>query len=521
MKYLSTRAASTDVAGRKKFCEILLEGLAPDGGLYLPERYPQLDDATLAQWRAVYRDQGYAALAYQVLALYIDDIPAADLRAICDKTYTEAAFGTKEIVPLKDLSPVRAGTSTGSVRTDTPLYLEALSNGPTLAFKDMAMQLLGNLFEYELGRRGEQLNILGATSGDTGSAAEYAMRGKRGVRVFMTSPHGRMSPFQQAQMFSLQDENIHNIAIEGVFDDCQDIVKAVSNDLDFKRRYKIGTVNSINWARLLAQVVYYFAGYFQATNDAPTLATSPAALPPEGALSPWGGPAAKDGNAPKVSFTVPSGNFGNVCAGHVARSMGLPIDTLVVATNENDVLDEFFRTGVYRVRGSADTHETSSPSMDISKASNFERFVFDLLGRDGVRVKALFGDALARQGRFDLSADPAFRDAAARHGFASGKSTHADRLATIRDTFDRFGVMIDTHTADGLKVARAHLAPGVPMIVLETALPIKFAETIVEALGREPDRPARFVGIEALPKRVQRLPADAAAVQAFIIRHCD
>jgi threonine synthase len=180
-----------------------------------------------------------------VLSLYIDDIPADDLRVICEKrTYTEAAFGTREIVPLKEL--------------EDRFYLEALSNGPTLAFKDMAMQLLGNLFEYELGRRGEQLNILGATSGDTGSAAEYAMRGKKGVRVFMTSPNGRMSPFQQAQMFSLLDDNIHNIAIDGVFDDCQDLVKAVSNDLDFKRRYKIGTVNSINWARLLAQVVYYF-----------------------------------------------------------------------------------------------------------------------------------------------------------------------------------------------------------------------------------------------------------------------
>ncbi|MBL8370167.1 MAG: threonine synthase [Burkholderiaceae bacterium] len=474
MLYLSTRGDP----GRKHFCEILLEGLAPDGGLYLPEAYPQVDGAALAAWRTVWQTRGYAALAFEILSLYIDDIPAADLKAICDKTYTEAVFGTPQIVPLKPLEP--------------GLTLEALSNGPTLAFKDMAMQLLGNLFEYELGRRGEQLNILGATSGDTGSAAEYAMRGKKGVRVFMTSPHGRMSPFQQAQMFSLMDENIHNIAIEGVFDDCQDIVKAVSNDLEFKRRYRIGTVNSINWARLLAQVVYYFAGYFQATSD----------------------------NTQQVSFTVPSGNFGNVCAGHVARMMGLPIRQLVVATNENDVLDEFFRTGVYRVRGSADTHETSSPSMDISKASNFERFVFDLLGRDGARIKALFGDALNQAGRFDLSADPAFADAAARYGFVSGKSTHADRLATIRDTWERFGVMIDTHTADGVKVARAHLDAAVPMIVLETALPIKFAATIVEALGREPDRPAQFAGIEALPKRVSVMPADTQAVKALIARVC-
>ncbi|MDR6538251.1 threonine synthase [Variovorax soli] len=470
MRYLSTRGHPE----RRRFCEILLEGLAPDGGLYLPERYPQVDAATLARWRGL----PYAELAFEVLSLYVDDIPAADLKAICEKTYTAEVFGTADIVPLREL--------------EDGVYLQALSNGPTLAFKDMAMQLLGNLFEYELARRGEELNILGATSGDTGSAAEYAMRGKKGVRVFMTSPDGRMSPFQQAQMFSLQDPNIHNIAIAGVFDDCQDIVKAVSNDLDFKRKYRIGTVNSINWARLLAQVVYYFAGYFQATGD----------------------------NAKQVSFTVPSGNFGNVCAGHVARMMGLPIRTLVVATNENDVLDEFFRTGVYRVRSAADTHETSSPSMDISKASNFERFVFDLVGRDAAKTRGLFEGDLAKAGRFDLSADPAFAQAATRFGFASSRSTHADRLATIRDTDKRFATLIDTHTADGLKVAREHLAPGVPMIVLETALPIKFAETIVEALGRAPERPARFEGIEALPRRVVQLPADAEAVKTYIARHC-
>ena len=474
MNYLSTRGDRSP----KKFCDILLEGLAPDGGLYLPEAYPLVDAATLSRWREAYRQQGYAELAFEILSLYIDDIPAADLKALCAKTYTVDVFGTSEIVPLR--------------RLEDGLWIEALSNGPTLAFKDMAMQLLGNLFEYELARRGEELNILGATSGDTGGAAEYAMRGKQGVRVFMTSPAGRMSPFQQAQMFSLMDDNIFNIAVDGVFDDCQDMVKAVSNDLDFKRRYKIGTVNSINWARLLAQVVYYFAGYFQATES----------------------------NDQKVSFAVPSGNFGNICAGHVARMMGLPVAKLVAATNENDVLDEFFKTGVYRVRASADTHETSSPSMDISKASNFERFVFDLLGRDGARVKALFGDALARDGQFDLSQHPAFNDCRMRYGFVSGTSTHADRLATIKDTFERHAMMIDPHTADGVKVAREHLQAGVPMIVLETALPIKFAETIVEATGIEPDRPAKFEGIEALPKRVISMPANATAIKDFIVKNC-
>jgi threonine synthase len=467
MKYISTRGDQTP----RSFSEILLEGLAPDGGLYLPERYPQVDDATLSRWRAL----PYAELAFEILSLYIDDIPAADLRALAARTYTPAVFGTPQIVPLKALEP--------------GVQLEALSNGPTLAFKDMAMQLLGHLFEYELGRRGETLNILGATSGDTGSAAEHAMRGKKGVSVFMLSPFGRMSPFQQAQMFSLQDANIHNLSVEGVFDDCQDIVKAVSNDLAFKRRWRIGTVNSINWARLLAQVVYYFAGYFQATT----------------------------GNDQKVAFTVPSGNFGNVCAGHVARMMGLPIARLVVATNENDVLDEFFRTGTYRVRGSAETHETSSPSMDISKASNFERFVFDLLGRDGARTRELFGAGLQRDGAFTLSAAEQARIAG--FGFVSGRSTHADRLATIRDTDARFGVVIDTHTADGLKVAREHLLPGVPMIVLETALPIKFAGTIEEALGRKPEPPAGLADLESRPRRFTRMPADVDAVKAFIERN--
>ena len=474
MRYVSTRGDKKP----QQFCDILLEGLAPDGGLYLPQQYPVVDAKTLSAWRQTYLEQGYADLAFEILSLYIDDIPATDLRALCRKTYTAAVFNSPEIVPLKKL--------------EDGFYLEALSNGPTLAFKDMAMQLLGNLFEYQLARRNEVLNILGATSGDTGSAAEYAMRGKKGVRVFMTSPNGRMSPFQQAQMFSLMDENIHNIAVEGVFDDCQDIVKAVSNDLEFKRRYKIGTVNSINWARLLAQVVYYFAGYFQT-------------------------PASAHGG--QVSFTVPSGNFGNVCAGHVARMMGLPIAQLVVATNENDVLDEFFRTGVYRVRNPRDTLETSSPSMDISKASNFERFVFDLVGRDAALTSDLFGRQLSTQGYFDLSAHPAFVEAATRYGFASGKSTHTNRLQTIRETFDRFKVVIDTHTADGVKVAREHLLAGVPMLVLETALPIKFAATIEQALGRPPERPPGFDGIEDLPKRVMLMPADVDQIKAYVVAH--
>jgi threonine synthase len=290
------------------------------------------------------------------------------------------------------------------------------------------------------------------------------MRGKKGVQVFMLSPRGRMSTFQQAQMFSLQDHNIHNIAIDGVFDDCQDIVKRVASDLEFKQQYKIGAVNSINWARLLAQVVYYFSGYLQASE--------------RGATS--------------VSFAVPSGNFGNICAGHVARMMGLSISRLVLATNENDVLDEFFRTGVYRVRSRADTLETSSPSMDIAKASNLERFVFDLLDRDAEQTKSLFADQLGERGSFDLSGESRFAEAAARFGFRSGRSTHADRLATIRDTWKRRNTVIDPHTADGVNVGRMHASPEMPMIVLEIALPIKFAATIEESSGSGARSPAKL-----------------------------
>ena len=468
MRYASTRGGCVD----RRFSEVLMEGLAPDGGLYVPTVYPKVDGATLRCWRGL----SYAELAFEILSLYIDDIPGEELRDIIARTYTPAVFGSEQIVPLRKL--------------DESIALLNLSNGPTFAFKDMAMQLLGNLFEAELGRRGAKLNILGATSGDTGSAAEYAMRGKRNVQVFMLSPHGRMSPFQQAQMFSLHDKNIHNLAIEGSFDTCQDIVKAVSADLEFKRRYHIGTVNSINWARLLAQVVYYFAGYFQATND----------------------------NSERVSFCVPSGNFGNICAGHVARMMGLPIEQLVLATNENDVLDEFFKTGRYRVRTSSETRVTSSPSMDISKASNFERFIFDLLGRDAERVTQLFGTELSQHRQFSLTNEETSR--IADYGFVSGKSTHADRLRTISDAWERHRTLIDPHTADGVQVAREHLRPGVRTIVLETALPLKFEDIIREATGRAAPRPAAVADLEQRPRRFEVVAPSADAVMTYIARHC-
>lgn len=483
MQYVSTRAQDKNGA-KRSFSQILLEGLAPDGGLYMPEAYPTVTKAELDSWRSL----SYAGLAFEILKKFADDIPEADLKALVEKTYTSEVYKNVRTGDSRDaITPLRLLDE----KDGKKLMLLGLSNGPTLAFKDMAMQMLGNLFEYELTRQNAELNILGATSGDTGSAAEYAMKGKKGIRVFMLSPHQKMSAFQTAQMFSLQDPNIFNIAIEGVFDDCQDIVKAVSNDLEYKAHQKIGTVNSINWARVVAQVIYYFRAYLLATQNSDQ----------------------------KVSFTVPSGNFGNVCAGHIARMMGLPIDRLVVATNENDVLDEFFRTGVYRVRKSAETWHTSSPSMDISKASNFERFIYDLLGKDSVRVNRLFKQ-IESKGFFDLSGKPGSDgDEFAKvgnFGFESGKSTHEDRLETIRFVQKAYGIMIDTHTADGMKVAREHQREGIPMIVLETAQAAKFNETIFEALGRSADRPAGFEKIEDLPQRFTVMSADAEKVKEFI-----
>ena len=457
MRYVSTRGG----APARSFTEILLEGLAPDGGLYVPQSYPQIDPGRL-------RGLAYPDLAFEILSLFMDDVEG--LKGLIDKTYTARAFGDRDITPLKTLEP--------------GLHLLALSNGPTLAFKDVALQLLGNLFENALERAGSKLNILGATSGDTGSAAEYAMRGKARIQVFMLSPHNRMSAFQRAQMFSLQDENIHNLAVKGVFDDCQDLVKRVNADPAFKSRYRIGAVNSINWARIAAQVVYYFKGYFAATQA----------------------------NTEKASFAIPSGNFGNIYAGHVARSMGLPIKRLILASNENDVLDRFFRTGRYSTRKAA--RETSSPSMDISKASNFERYVFDLAGRDGATVRDLWR-RVESEGEFDLSASPYFRNVR-ETGFVSGQSTHADRLSTIKNLFERYKTIVDPHTADGVKVGLEHREPGVPLVCLETALPVKFGATIREALGRDPERPAEYAGIESKPQRVQVIDPDLGLLKKII-----
>ena len=466
MKYVSTRGGMQ----AQGFADILLEGLAPDGGLAIPQELPKVSAAMLESWRAL----PYHALAAEVLGLFVSDIERADLQAMTRAAYCKESFKTEAIVPLKAL--------------DNGLSLLCVSEGPTLAFKDMAMQFLGQVFPYVLRQRHTTLNILGATSGDTGSAAEYAMRGKDAVAVFMLSPHGRMSAFQRAQMYSLQDANIHNIAVKGVFDEAQDVVKALASDLPFKSQYRLGAVNSINWARIAAQIVYYFHGWLRATTA----------------------------SGQQVSFSVPSGNFGNILAGHIARMMGLPIRRLVLATNENNVLEEFFRTGIYRPRAAAQTYMTSSPSMDISRASNFVRFVFDLVGRDPARVAGLWRE-LSTNGHFDLSAYlPEFER---KYGFVAGYSTHQNRLDTIRSVKEKTGVLIDPHTADGVKVAADFVEPGIPMLVLETALPAKFSEVIQEALGVPAPVPAGLENLESLPQKVTILPCDVASVRAYITEH--
>lgn len=474
MNYVSTRG----LAPVQGYTDIVLSGLAQDGGLYLPASYPQITREELGAWRKL----SYAELATEILARFATDIPREVIARLCCDTYTAQTYGNgRADSDASAITPVRW--------LDPELGILELSNGPTLAFKDMAMQFLGALFEHVLGVRGQHLNILGATSGDTGSAAEYAMRGRAGIRVFMLSPAGRMSAFQRAQMYSLTDANIFNLAVEGSFDDAQDIVKAVSNDHAFKAEHAIGTVNSINWARVAAQVVYYFKGWLAASSS----------------------------DDEEIAFAVPSGNFGNVLAGWIAKQMGLPIARLIVATNENDVLDEFFRTGRYRVRGSADTFVTSSPSMDISKASNFERYVFDVLDRDPAALRALWSE-LETKGEFDLSASPAWARVQAS-GFVSGRSSHADRLATIREVYDSHGLVIDPHTADGIKVAREWRSAGIKTLCLETALPAKFAETIREAIGRDPEVPAAYAGIESRPQRCETLGVDLDAVKRYIVAH--
>jgi threonine synthase len=463
MKYISTRNKNN----KKSFCEVLLEGLAEDGGLFVPEHFPQIDKNTLNRWKKL----NYADLAYEILSLYVDDIPKKDLKNICKKSYTKKIFGTADITPVRKLN-------------SNISFLE-LSNGPTCAFKDMAMQLLGNLFEYELKRQKRKINILGATSGDTGSAAEYALKGKKNINVFMLSPEGRMSEFQKAQMYSLKDKNIFNITINGTFDDCQDIVKKINSGNSFKQKYDIGAVNSINVARVLIQAVYYFYGYFRATKN----------------------------STEKINFSVPTGNFGDIYAGFIAKMMGLPVNKLILATNENDVLNVFFKKGIYTPRSSEKTYKTSSPSMDISKASNFERFIFDLFNRDDAKTKELFV-----KGSFNIAKTKEFKTLKNKFGFLSGKSTHANRLKSIKEVYSKYKQLIDTHTADAYKVAKDFKLKE-RIVVLETALPIKFEDTVKEALGFAPKKDKKFVKLEKLKRYYVNFDNDPEKVKKYIVKN--
>ncbi|MDR0960263.1 MAG: threonine synthase [Propionibacteriaceae bacterium] len=450
MRYISTRGYGAD--RDLGFTDILLEGLAPDGGLYVPETYPTITADDLTRWRSLLAETGYAAVAAEILARFADDIDPAELRAMCDRAYTAEKFGTTTVAPVTKL--------------EDGLFLAHLSEGPTAAFKDMAMQLLAQFFDAALAKRDTRLTIVGATSGDTGSAAEHAMLTVDRVQVFMLSPEGRMTPFQRQQMYGIDDPRVVNVVVPGSFDDCQDLVKAVNADAAFKSRHRIGAVNSINWARIVAQVVYYITSWIQVAEDP----------------------------GDEISFAVPSGNFGNILSAHVARMMGLPIRRLICATNENNVLAEFFETGVYRIRSSQETHATSSPSMDISKASNFERFFFDLTGRDVATTARMFGEELATSGVIDISGSPLIGEVSASYGFVAGTSTHADRVATIAEVHRDQGVLIDPHTADGVTVARRFVGEE-PIVVTETALPVKFAATIREAIGADPEIPPRFAGV--------------------------
>lgn len=472
MQFISTRGGMAPAG----FTEVLLSGLAPDGGLTVPDSLPSLTRGTLESWRRL----GYADLATEVIALFATDVPREDLARLTATAYGPDRFPAP-VVPLTPLTRVAEG-----------LDLVGLSEGPTMAFKDLAMQFLGQAIPYVLAKEDRVLNILGATSGDTGSAAEHAFRGKDNVSVVMLSPQGRMSDVQRAQMYSLDEPNIVNVAVRGVFDDCQSLVKAVNADPEFKARNSIGAVNSINVGRIAAQCVYYVWAWLRATDELD----------------------ATERAHGQVDVAVPSGNFGNIYAGHLAREMGVPIRRLILATNENNVLDEFFRTGVYTPRSREGTLATSSPSMDISRASNLERFVFELLGADEFSRR---WPELEETGSLDLSDQQPRLES--EFGFTSGTSTHEDRLTAIRLVSTLSGRLIDPHTADAVTVALARMEPGFPTLVLETAKAAKFGATVAEAIGGEQPVDEAVSALLKAPQHVTELDDDVDALRTLIEEH--
>jgi threonine synthase len=458
MNYISTRGGIEPVS----FKEAVMMGLATDGGLLLPQKIPFVDRQTLEEWRNLpYRD-----LAFRVISLFSDDIPAKDLKRLIDRAYD--SFRHPEITPTVDVGG---------------MHILELFHGPTLAFKDVALQLLGNLFEYLLQESGRKMNIIGATSGDTGSAAIYGVRGRKNIAIFILHPHGKTSPVQALQMTTVLDENVHNIAVRGTFDDCQNMVKALFNDLEFKEKYSLGAVNSINWARVLAQVVYYFHAYFHVV----------------------------DKIGKEAVFSVPTGNFGDIFAGYVAKRMGLPIRRLILATNENNILTRFVNDGDYSLDNVV---PTLSPSMDIQVASNFERYLFYLFGEDPAKVRETF-QQFAVSGKMEFTAE---QRKTVSGDFLSRSVNRAETLDTIKDFHSRNGYLLDPHTAVGVKAGLDHLDREAPVICLATAHPAKFDEAVVIATGQKPERPDSLKDIERLPTRCETLDNDLAQVRMFIER---
>jgi threonine synthase len=464
MYYVSTRDK-----GKKtySFSEVLLCGLADDGGLFVPEVYPHISLETLKHFKTL----PYHELAFEIMKLFIgNSIPEQDLKSILTKTYSTSHFKSEDITPVTSVYK--------------NIYLQDLSLGPSLAFKDLAMQFLGNVIEYELVKQNKSLTILGASSGDTVSAAEEAMKSKDRINVVMLTPKVGMSPFQKAQAGAILDKNIFNISIEGHFDICQDLVKEVNKDLAFKNQYSIGAVNSINWGRICAQIVYYIKGYTATVANI-------------------GEP---------LDVVVPSGNFGNILAGYIAKQMGVPLRNLVIATNENKVLDTLFKTGIYKQE---DVKTTSSPSMDISKASNFERLLFDCVNHDAGTCAKLMSQ-FEKNKEIDIS--HLIELLIQNHGFKSQSSNHQQRIDTIKRVYEAANLIIDPHTAAGIYVAES-FESDIPILCMETAKPTKFESTVEEALGKVPERDNDFKDLESKEQRFYDVNANAESLKTFIKEH--
>jgi len=460
VKYVSTRGRAPALS----FSDVVLAGLARDGGLYVPEQWPVLTAAEIADLAG----RPYADVAFTIMSRFVDgDIDDAALKFMID-----AAYG----------APFRHPAVTPLVQLGSNHFLLELFHGPTLAFKDVAMQLLARLMDHVLGARGERATIVGATSGDTGGAAIEAFRGRDNTDIFILFPHGRVSDVQRKQMTTVLDDNVHAIALEGTFDDAQAHVKAMFNDFAFRDRVKLTGVNSINWGRIAAQVVYYFV-----------------------AAVALGAPQRK------VSFTVPTGNFGDIFAGYVARRMGLPIDRLVVATNINDILVRALHSGRYEVTG---VTPTISPSMDIQVSSNFERLLFEAGGRDGAAVSAMM-DRLGQSGAFDIAPDVLATIAA---GFDAGRSDEATTAATIDRMWKQAGYLLDPHTATGVAVAESRIKMDSPMVTLATAHPAKFPDAVSSACGVRPALPAWLGDLMSRPERQAVLENSLDELEAFVLR---